>query len=99
MLVENPLGLSLDMLLVLTTLAIASVLLISAAIRVDVAAVLVLVTLGVFKLLPPDQLFSGFSSEAVISLIAIMIMLPCKNSPSNYVILRCNMASVKLVPA
>jgi len=60
--------------LVLSILAFTIVLFVSNAIRVDVAAVLVLVALGLFKLLPPDQLFSGFSSEAVISLIAIMII-------------------------
>jgi di/tricarboxylate transporter len=60
--------------LVLAILIFTMVLFLSNAIRVDVAAVLVLVVLGIFELLPPDQLFSGFSSEAVISLIAIMII-------------------------
>lgn len=68
------LGLNIDIILVLAILIFTIVLFVSNAIRVDVAAVLVLVTLGIFKLLPPDQLFSGFSSEAVMSLIAIMIM-------------------------
>lgn len=62
------------MVLVLAILLFTMVLFLSNAIRVDVAAVLVLVVLGIFKLLPPDQLFVGFSSEAVISLIAIMII-------------------------
>lgn len=70
----HSLGLSLDMVLVLAILLFTMVMFLSNAIRVDVAAVLILVVLGVFKLLPPDQLFSGFSSEAVISLIAIMII-------------------------
>jgi di/tricarboxylate transporter len=68
------LGLTPDILLVLAILVFAMALFLSNAIRVDVAAVLVLVVLGVFNLLPPEQLFSGFSSEAVISLIAIMII-------------------------
>lgn len=65
---------NINIILVLSILAFTIVLFVSNAIRVDIAAVLVLVALGVFKLLPPDQLFSGFSSEAVISLIAIMVI-------------------------
>lgn len=67
-------GLSTEIVLVLGILIFTAILFLSNAIRVDVAAVLVLVVLGVCKLLPPEQLFSGFSSEAVISLIAIMII-------------------------
>ena len=70
----HSLGLNIDIILVLIILALTIVLFVSNAIRVDVAAILVLVALGIFKLLPPDQLFSGFSSDAVISLIAIMII-------------------------
>lgn len=65
---------NIDIILVLSILAFTIVLFVSNAIRVDVAAVLVLVALGFFKILPPDQLFSGFSSEAVVSLIAIMVI-------------------------
>ena len=43
-------------------------------IRIDLVALLVLVVLGITALLSPQELFSGFSSEAVISLIAIMMM-------------------------
>lgn len=50
-------------------------------VRVDVAALLVLVLLGLSSLLPgydglvnPDQLFSGFASNAVIAIIAVMII-------------------------
>lgn len=68
------LSLNVDIILVLGVLLLTAVLFLSNAVRVDVAAVLVLVTLGFFKLLPPEQLFSGFSSDAVISLIAIMII-------------------------
>lgn len=60
--------------LVLAILILTAVLFLSNAVRVDVAAVLVMVALGLFKLLPADQLFTGFSSDAVISLIAIMII-------------------------
>jgi len=72
--VLNFLNLTVEIVLVLSVLGLAAVLFISNAIRIDVAAVLVLVCLGFFKLLPPEQLFSGFSSDAVISLIAIMII-------------------------
>lgn len=67
-------GLTPEILLVLAILALTTVLFISNAIRIDVAAVLILVVMGVFRLLQPEELFSGFSSEAVISLIAIMII-------------------------
>lgn len=63
-----------EILLVLAILVGAAILFVSNAVRIDVAAILVLVFLGIFKLLPSDQLFSGLSSDAVISLIAIMII-------------------------
>ncbi len=66
--------LTFDMILVLGILALTAGLSISNVIRVDVVAVLVLVALGITRLLPPEQLFSGFSSEAVMSLIAVMII-------------------------
>ncbi len=65
---------TLDMILVLSILVFTIVLSLSSVIRVDVVAVLVLAVLGITRLLPPEQLFSGFSSEAVISLIAVMII-------------------------
>lgn len=43
-------------------------------VRVDVAALIVLVLLGLSGLVPPAELFDGFSSNAVISIIAIMII-------------------------
>lgn len=68
------LNLNMNIMLVLAILILTAVLFLSNAVRVDVAAVLVMVALGLFKLLPADQLFTGFSSDAVISLIAIMII-------------------------
>lgn len=68
------LGLNLDRFLVLGILAITMLLFLSNVVRVDIVAVLVLVMLGITRLLPPEVLFSGFSSEAVISLISIMII-------------------------
>ena len=66
--------LTFDMILVLSILAMTVLLSVSNVIRVDVVAVLVLAILGVTRLLPPEALFSGFSSEAVMSLIAVMII-------------------------
>jgi di/tricarboxylate transporter len=62
------------MLLVMGILVFTTVLSLSSFIRIDVVAVLVLLVLGVTQLLPPAQLFSGFSSEAVIALIATMVI-------------------------
>lgn len=66
--------LTVDMVLVLGILIFTVILSLSNVIRSDVVAVLVLVVLGVTRLLPPEQLFSGFSNEAVMSMIAIMII-------------------------
>lgn len=67
-------SLTFDMVLVLGILALTVVLSFSNVIRADVVAVLVLVILGITRLLPPEQLFSGFSNEAVMSMIAVMII-------------------------
>ena len=67
-------NLNFNILLSLIILTFTALLFFSSILRTDVVAVLVLVTIGITKLLPPEQLFSGFSSQAVISLIAIMIM-------------------------
>lgn len=67
-------NLTIDIILVLSILGLTAILFVSSAVRIDVAAILVLMLLGLFKLLPSDQLFSGLSSDAVISLIAIMII-------------------------
>lgn len=66
--------LTVDMMFVLALLGLTIILMLSDVIRVDVVALLVLVSIGISRLLPPEQLFSGFSSEAVISLIAITII-------------------------
>lgn len=63
-----------DILLVLVIIVITIFLFATAIIRVDVVACLVLVFLGLTKLVPSQQLFLGFSSEAVIALIGIMII-------------------------
>ena len=43
-------------------------------IRADLVALLVIVVIGLTRLLPVEQLFEGFAGNAVISLIAVMIM-------------------------
>jgi di/tricarboxylate transporter len=70
----NAHGMTLDIFLALSIFLFTTILFVINAIRVDVVAVLVIVLLGLCNILPPEELFAGFSSEAVISLIAIMIM-------------------------
>lgn len=67
-------GLTPDILIVLAIILVTIVLFVTEFVRVDVVACLVLVLLGLTQLVPPDRLFLGFSSDAVISLIAIMII-------------------------
>ena len=72
-----------EMMWVLGILAFTIYLFVSEVVRVDVAAVLVMVLLGLTTVIPdaivpalvdPRQLFVGFSSNAVISIIAVMII-------------------------
>lgn len=60
--------------MVLGVLSVAMVLLASNRVRIDIIGLLVLVLLGLTGHFSPDQLFSGFSSEAVV-LIAAMLAL------------------------
>jgi len=75
--------LSTEMMWVLGILAFTIYLFVSEIVRVDVAAILVMVLLGLTTVIPdsvvpalvdPRQLFVGFSSNAVISIIAVMII-------------------------
>ena len=75
------LGLSFDMMVVLALLAFTVALFAFEIVRVDLAALLVMVTLGLLsqfpgleKLADLNHLFDGFSSNAVISIIAVMII-------------------------
>jgi di/tricarboxylate transporter len=70
-----------EMIWVLGLLAFTVYLFVSEVVRVDVAAILVLVLLGLTTVLPfvpplveTEQLFDGFASNAVISIIAVMII-------------------------
>jgi len=65
-----------DMMMVLAILVLTVVLFIfeRLKLRVDVAAVIILVLLGLLNLVPADELFNGFASNAVISIMAVMIL-------------------------
>ena len=70
-----------EMIVVLALLGFTIFLFVSEIVRVDIAAVLVMVLIGGLSYLPgletladPTELFSGFSSNAVISIIAVMII-------------------------
>ncbi len=63
-----------DMLLVLGLVGFTVIMLILEWVRADIVALLVLVVIGITGLMPVDQLFDGFAGNAVISLIAVMIM-------------------------
>ncbi len=70
-----------EMGVVLAILAFTVFLFVSEIVRIDLAALSVLVILGAMSYLPgldglanPQQLFVGFSSNAVISIIAVMIL-------------------------
>ena len=75
------LGLTNEMVAVLSLLAVTVFLFVSEIVRVDVAAILILVILGLLSYVPgleglsdPREMFEGFSSNAVISIIAVMII-------------------------
>ena len=60
--------------LVLAVLAVTIGLFVFEVVRVDVVAASVMVLLGLLGLVPAEQLFNGFASNAVISIIAVMIL-------------------------
>lgn len=63
-----------DMITMLVVLVGAIVLFVSEVVRIDVAAVVILVVVGFLGLVGPEDLFSGFASNAVISIIAVMML-------------------------
>jgi di/tricarboxylate transporter len=71
---ETGLTLTGDMMLVLVLLSATIGLFVSELVRVDIAAILVMVAIGLFGLVPPTSLFDGFASNAVLSIIAVMIL-------------------------
>ncbi len=71
---DGGLTLSGDMILVLMLLGMTVFLFVSELVRIDIAAVCILVLIGLLGLVPGEQLFNGFASNAVISIIAVMII-------------------------
>lgn len=71
---ESGLTLTGDMLLVLIVMVITISLFVFEVVRVDVVAICIMVMLGLFGLVPGAELFNGFASNAVISIIAVMIL-------------------------
>lgn len=67
-------AISIEILITLGILTTTIFLFLFEIVRVDIVAVIVLVALGITKVIPENLLFSGFSSEAVISLISVMII-------------------------
>jgi di/tricarboxylate transporter len=63
-----------EMVLMLAVLTGAIVLFVTEVVRIDVAAVAILVVVGLLGLVAPQDLFAGFSSNAVISVIAVMML-------------------------
>ncbi|HSM69328.1 MAG TPA: SLC13 family permease [Xanthomonadales bacterium] len=62
------------MLLVLIVMVITVSLFVFEVVRVDVVAICIMVMLGLLGLVPAAELFNGFASNAVISIIAVMIL-------------------------
>ena len=60
--------------LVLLVIGAASVLLITEKLRVDVVGILVMVAVAWLGLVTPQQAFSGLASNAVVAVIAVMIL-------------------------
>ncbi|MBC6443286.1 MAG: SLC13 family permease [Rhodobacteraceae bacterium] len=77
----EPITLTLEMMVVLGLLGVTVFLFVSETLRVDLAALVVMVLLGVLSYLPGldgladiNHLFDGFASNAVISIIAVMVI-------------------------
>lgn len=68
------LSLTPEMILVLGLLGFTMVMLVLEWIRADMVALLVVVVIGLTGLIPSDRVFNGFAGNAVIAIIAIMIM-------------------------
>lgn len=71
---ETALPLTTDMKLVLGLVGFTMVMFLFERIRADVVALVVLVLLGLSGIVETDELFNGFSGNAVISIIATMIL-------------------------
>jgi di/tricarboxylate transporter len=63
-----------DIAITLLIILAALVLFATERLRVDVVALLVLITVGIFGLIPPEELFSGFSNSAVVTVWAVYMV-------------------------
>ncbi|MCB1581673.1 MAG: SLC13 family permease [Marinicella sp.] len=63
-----------EMLMVFAILVYTVLMFVTEVIRIDVAALLILVMLGLSGLVPDTHIFDGFASNAVIAIIAVMIL-------------------------
>ena len=77
----TPIELTTEMTVVLALLGVTVVLFVTEIFRIDFTAIIVMVTLGMLSQLPglgnladPSHIFDGFASNAVISIIAVMII-------------------------
>ena len=71
---DTALTLTTDMKLVLGLVGFTMAMFLFERIRADVVALVVLMLLGLTRLVAPENLFNGFSSNAVISVMATMIL-------------------------
>lgn len=71
---DSQLALTTDMKLALALVFFTSVMFLIEKVRSDVVALVVLVVLGLTGLVAPEEIFNGFSSNAVLSIMATMIM-------------------------
>ncbi len=71
---DTALTLTNDMKLVLGLVGFTMAMFLFERIRADLVALVVLVVLGVTGLIPPEEIFGGFSGNAVMSIIATMIL-------------------------
>ncbi len=71
---DTALTLTTDMKLVLGLVVLTMVLFLFERVRADVVALVVLVLLGLTGLVAPEDIFNGFSSDAVMNVIATMIL-------------------------
>ncbi len=71
---SETLVLTTEMMAVLAVLGLTIALFVTEVVRVDVAAVLIMVLLGLTGMVSGDVLFDGFASNAVMSIIAVMII-------------------------
>ncbi|MBT8506866.1 citrate transporter [Methanomicrobiaceae archaeon CYW5] len=63
-----------EIFLVLVVLAATVILFVTDKLRVDIISIIIMLTLGWLGLVSPAQTFSGFASNAVISVMAVMIL-------------------------